>query len=289
VRLDDASPRTWLLAAAAGWALAAWLLAAAGMGGRVEPLEDDPSLLKPLPPVRPSPPLRLGPLGQYDAIASRPLFSEDRQPQPFFLQGEGDESEDRAFDYVLTSVLISPRLEMAILQPSQGGESVRVKLDQAPESHPAWRLVGVNQRSAVFEGPEGSRTLQLRVYDGVGGQRPTAIAPPPPQPGRQQVPIAPPGADRTDRVRATGARGELTDDAGVPVREPAEEPATEPAAPEKPEPETGDEAGGEAVEEAGFAEEMTEQAQMDAIRERIEARRAQLREQMKSQPPADSP
>lgn len=287
MRLDDASPRTWLLAAAAGWALAAWLLAAAGMGGRVEPLEDDPSLLKPLPPVRPSPPLRLGPLGQYDAIASRPLFSENRQPQPFFLQGEGDGSEDRAFDYVLTSVLISPRLEMAILQPSQGGESVRVKLDEAPESHPAWRLVGIDPRSAVFEGPEGSRTLQLRVYDGVGGERPTSIAPPPPQPGRRQMPIAPPGADRTDRVRAAGGSVEPTG-AEPPPGRPAEEPETEPAAPEKSEVETSD-AGGEAVEEAGFAEEMTEQAQMDAIRERIEARRAQLREQMKSQPPADRP
>src|SRR5690606_23294166 len=93
VRLDDAGPRSWLLAGIAGWALAAWLLALAGMGGRVEPLADDPALLKPLPPVRPAPALRLGPPGQYEAIATRPLFSADRKPQPFFLQGEGDAVE----------------------------------------------------------------------------------------------------------------------------------------------------------------------------------------------------
>ena len=47
MRIDDAGPRTWLLAGVAGWALVAWLLAVAGMGGRVEPLPDDPTLLQP--------------------------------------------------------------------------------------------------------------------------------------------------------------------------------------------------------------------------------------------------
>lgn len=265
MRLDDASPRTWLLAAVAGWALAAWLLAAAGMGGRVEPLPDDPGLLEPLPPVRPSPPLRLGPLDQYDAIATRPLFSEDREPQPFFLQGEGEESEDRAFDYVLTSVLITPRLEMAILQPAEGGASVRVRLDQAPESHPAWRLVGLGERSAMFEGPEGPLTLQLRVYDGVGGERPTAVGRPAP-PDRARIPIAPPPVGRVD-------------DAQVPPRKAVEPPEPESPAPAEDEPDPS----------SGFADEATEEAQMDAIRQRIEARRKQLRDESKSQPPADGP
>ena len=267
MRLDDAGPRTWLIAAVGGWALAAWLLAAAGMGAAVEPLADDPGLLEPLPPVRPSPPLRLGPLGQYDAIASRPLFSEDREPQPFFLQGEGEEAEERAFDYVLTSVLITPQLEMAILQPREGGESVRVRLDQAPQSHPDWRLAELDQRSAVFEGPEGPVTLQLRVYDGVGGERPTAIARP--QPDRSRIPILPPPVKRVD-------------DAAAKPPETVESAAE--AAPEAP---AEDEA--EAGDDPGFADEMTEQAQMDAIRARIEARRDQLRNEQKSKPPVDSP
>jgi len=271
VRLDDAGPRTWLLAAVAGWALAAWLLAAVGMGGAVEPLADDPGLLEPLPPVRPSPPLRLGPLGQYDAIASRPLFSEDREPQPFFLQGEGEESEERAFDYVLTSVLITPQLEMAILQPREGGESVRVRLDHAPQSHPSWRLVELDQRSAVFEGPEGPLTLQLRVYDGVGGERPTAVARP--QPDRARIPIAPPPVNRVDDAVSKPPEAAASAAAAAAQDEPVEDAPAEDAATNDP----------------GFADEMTEQAQMDAIRERIEARRDQLRNEQKSQPPADSP
>lgn len=265
MRLDDAGPRTWLLAAVAGWALAAWLLAAAGMGGAAEPLADDPGLLEPLPPVRPSPPLRLGPLGQYDAIASRPLFSEDREPQPFFLQGEGEEAEERAFDYVLTSVLITPQLEMAILQPREGGESVRVRLDHAPQSHPGWRLAELDRRSAVFEGPEGPVTLQLRVYDGVGGERPTAVARP--QPDRSRIPIIPPPANRIDDAVAKPP-ATVESAAGATPEAPAEE---------------------EAGDGSGFADEMTEQAQMDAIRERIEARRDQLRNEQKSKPPVDSP
>ena len=191
MRLDDAGPRSWLLAGVAGWALAAWLLALAGMGGRVEPLADDPALLKPLPPARPAPVLRVGPPGQYEAIATRPLFSADRKPQPFYLQGEGDAVEQEAFDYVLTSVLITPRLKLAIIQPADGGMPARVRLDQAPESHPAWRLVGLGERSAVFEGPEGQRTLELRVYDGVGGERPTPLDP---TATDDRVPVEPPPA-----------------------------------------------------------------------------------------------
>lgn len=196
MRIDDAGPRTWLLAGVAGWALVAWVLAVGGMGGRVEPLPDDPGQLAALPPVRPAPPLRLGPLAQYDAIAARPLFSADREPQPFFLQGEGEPAQQEAFDYILTSVLITPRLKLAIIQPAGGGESIRVMLDQAPESHPAWRLIGLGDRSAVFEGPEGRRDLSLRVYDGIGGERPTETGSP-----DDRVPVVPPGADARGATR----------------------------------------------------------------------------------------
>jgi len=39
MRLEDVSPRTWLFGTVAGWALAAWVLALVGMGGKVPPLE----------------------------------------------------------------------------------------------------------------------------------------------------------------------------------------------------------------------------------------------------------
>ena len=53
MRVDAAAPRTWLLAAVAAWALLTWLLAVAGMGGRVGVLPDDPTLRQPLPTPRP--------------------------------------------------------------------------------------------------------------------------------------------------------------------------------------------------------------------------------------------
>jgi general secretion pathway protein N len=238
VRVEDAGSRTWLLAAVAAWGLLAWLLAVGGMGGRIEPLPDDPSLLQPLPPVRPAPPPRIGPLGEYEAIAARPLFSSDRKPHPFSLQDGEEQAGAEVFDYVLTSVLITPRLKLAIIQTPDGSESVRVRLDQAPESHPAWRLVGLSERSAVFEGPEGQRTLELRVFDGVGGIRPTEL-----------------NHDRPAERPATPARRAppaARDDGAVDSEPPPdeEEPPAEPA---------------------------TDQARMDAIRERIQARRAKLR------------
>jgi general secretion pathway protein N len=274
VRLDDAGPRTWLLATVAGWAVLAWLLALAGMGRHAPELDADPSLLRPLPTTRAQAAERLGPLAQYTQIGARPLFSTDRQPKPFFLQGQGEgESKDSAFDYLLTSVLITPNLHMAILQPADGSESVRVKLGEVPDSHPAWRLTALDARSAVFEGPEGRREMTLRVFDGQGGQPPTALNALPPQPlpaGLQQPvgtslqaapqPKIPPAA----RPPANAARA--TSGATAPGQA-----TTRPSEPDN------DDAP------------MTPDAQMEAIRKRIEARRAQMRQQQAAQPPAKTP
>jgi general secretion pathway protein N len=266
MRFDDAPPRTWLLAALAGWALVAWALALAGMGGRIGLLEEDPGLLRPLPPLRPAAAERLGPLGQYSEIASRPLFSTDRRPKPFSLRGANGEAQATQFDYRLTSVLITPGLQLAILQPPDGSKSVRVRVGEAPESHPAWRLTTLNPRSAVFEGPEGQRTLDLRVFDGQGGQPPTPSAAPTPRPGA-------PGMNNPA-------------DGSVPPPRPiveAPRPAgtTNPAVPVPPPPRTD-------APEANAPAPQTDQAQMEAIRQRIQARREQLRQQQQSrtQPPA---
>jgi general secretion pathway protein N len=247
VRLDSVGPRTWLLATLAGWALLAWLLALLGMGGHVSRLADDPSLRQALPQPRPSPPPRLGPLAQYAEIGARPLFSDDRRPKPFSLQPEGEGETANTFDYVLTSVLITPGLHMAIVQPTAGGDSIRIKLGESSEAAAAWRLVALNPRSAVFAGPEGEKTLNLRVYDGNGGEAPTQVRSEPPP---------------DTMVDAT----ETTADAAVPAPSPPPKPVTQaPPAPAKPAPVA------------------TPEAQMEAIRKRIEARRAQLRQQAQQQ------
>jgi general secretion pathway protein N len=261
VRVDSAGPRTWLLATVAGWALLAWVLALAGMGGRAALLADDPGLLQSLPQPRPSPPERLGPLGQYAEIGARPLFAEDRRPHPFSLQpANGEEAETNTFDYVLTSVLITPQLHMAIVQPSQGGDSVRIKLGEASEDIPAWRLVELNPRSAVFEGPEGRKALDLRTFDGVGGQSPTEVSAGDPTANAPSTAGTRPSPGSAVQVDADSA-AEAAPEPSVPPSMPASAP--QPASTEK---------------------------QMDAIRKRIEARRAQLRQEaLQKTAPAKKP
>jgi len=247
VRVDDVPPRTWLLAVVAGWSMVLWTLTLAGLGGQVKRLPDDPSLVAHLPQLAPASPERLGPLSQYAETGTRPLFSEDRRPQPFSLVAEGDDNAPPAFDFVLTSVLLTPTLRMAIVQPSAGGESIRIKLGDAAESQPAWRLTELNPRSAIFQGPDGEKTLDLRVFDGNGGEPPTAMA----------------GANN----KGNGAQPAMPRPMNRPQAQPP--PATPQAAPEPapaPVPDATD-------------EPPTPEAQVESIRKRIEERRAQLRQE----------
>lgn len=104
MRAEAAGARTRMLAAAALWAVCVWLLALFGLGGRVEPLPEDPALLQPLPQGSAGAEERLGPLSQYSEIGERPLFASDRRHRPFFLEPQVDGEEGPGeFDVVLTS------------------------------------------------------------------------------------------------------------------------------------------------------------------------------------------
>ena len=247
MRLEDAGPRTRLLALMAGLATLAWVAAVAGVGTRVEPLPADAALLPALPGARDAPTPVLEPLTAYSVIAERPLFSTDRTPRPFFLSGAEGEPGTGGFDYELTSVLLTPSLRMAILQPAGGGEAVRVREGAAPPGSPGWRLVSLDRRSAVFDGPEGPVALALRVFDGAGALPPASRA------------ASPVGVE-------TG--GAATDHAAIPVDG------------------TGSPAVGEAPATGAAAAAATavdvprpDPARLDAIRERIQARRARQQRQ----------
>ena len=253
MRLDALGPRTWLLGAVAGWAVLVLLLALLGMGGHIARLADDPSLVRALPTLRAAPPPRIGPLAQYGEAAARPLFADTRRPQPFSLQPEGEGEEAPQFDFILTSVLQAPSLQMAIIQPSGGGESIRMKLGESPEEAQGWRLVELHPRSAVFEGPQGQKTLDLRTFDGTGGEAPTAVA---------VTPRAEPPRPASDQAEPAVVR-----DADASVPRPATPP---PAVADRP-------ARPRTTAPTNAADPASPEAQMDAIRRRIEARRAQLR------------
>ena len=268
MRADTAGAKTWLLGAVAAWAVCAWLLALLGMGGSVTSLPEDPALLQPLPQAAPLLPERLGPLPQYAEIGRRPLFSENRRPQPFVINPDGEDDGKRGFDYVLTSVLIAPDFRMAILQPSEGGDSVRVRVGAAPDASPGWRLVTLEPRKAVFEGPDGERKLDLRVFDGEGGAPPTPVS----------TPMSVTDADAATPVPGAAA---APDDMGPVPSEPA------PAGNSTRDPGTqrpGSPPGADQPDNRKSSD------QIEAIRKRIEARRAKLRqEEMKSSTPGNTP
>ncbi|MET0815515.1 MAG: hypothetical protein ABWX88_10025, partial [Pseudoxanthomonas sp.] len=118
-------------------------------------------------------------------------------------------------------------------------------------------------RSVVIEGPEGPRTLELRVFDGLSGQPPSAT---PAAPG-SAAPIQPPPATP---VPAPGSGPVMsTPSRPAPVSPASAADATPPAS----------------SEPVQSPDALTTEQQMEAIRQRIEARRAQLRQQGAAPPP----
>jgi len=261
MRAEDAGARTWLCAALAGWALCVWVLAMFGMGGSIERLDDDASLLQPLPAPPAPAPERLGPLPQYGDIAGRPLFTEDRRPQPFVIDPMADAGEG-GFDYVLTSVLRTPEVQLVILQPAGGGEPVRVRRGGSPDGSPGWVLQSVEARRAVFAGPDGEVALDLRVFDGVGGEAPTPFNPT--GGGAADGPVPPEASADPDMASSTpaGPHGPAAD--GEEATDPMDGPVAD-----------------------GPTRQQAAQEQVEMIRRRIEERRARLRagEEANRRPP----
>ena len=228
-------PAGAVLAAVAAWSVGLLVLALAGLGGRVGLHEGNSALAPPVPEVRlEAVDSRLGPAADYADVGNRPLLSPDRRPAPV-TDGEG--SGDAPLDADLTSVLIAGDVKLAILQGKSDGSNRRVRLGDLVEGT-AWRLVEIEPRRAVFEGPEGRRELALRVFNGQGGEPVTQVSGP-------AGPVAP-----TSRARAGNA---------APPPEAAPAVAGEPA---------GTDAAAQAVP-------VSPEQQVEAIRRRIEARRAQ--------------
>lgn len=249
MRADAAGLRTWWLVVFAGWALLLCLMAGLGMGSRL-PQADGSEAARPLPAIPAAGAPRLGELPAYAAIAQRPVFAADRRPHPFVLAGT-DAPQSTALR--LTGVLITPQLQMATLTTDQG-RSLRLRLQG--EAVEGWRLLSLAARSATVEGPGGVRTLDMQVFDGHGGEAPTALRSKPG--GAPPLPVAHAPAPPN-----------------VPVAQPAPPPPAAPAA-----------AANSATPTApAAAMPVPSEEQLKAIRERIEARRRALQQQQQPNPP----
>ncbi|TDK33984.1 general secretion pathway protein GspN [Luteimonas terrae] len=282
MRIDATNARTWLTAAVGSWALLFALLALAGLGSRLGTPEDDGSAAAPVGPapaeVAPAPPL-----SAFGEVAARPLFTSDRRPQPFFIDPQDEGEGGNGFDYVLTSVLRTPDFALAILQPSGGGDSIRLKIGEAPPEASNWLLDSVDTRSVVFNTPEGPRTLELRVFDGTGGQPPTPMTPVPSPDGRPAAQAAsrpPPTPEQAARAAQQTADAAARAAPGTGTQSGSAQAGSSPGRQASAVP--GSSATAETAPSAGPSE-----AQVEAIRRRIEERRARLRQQQ--QQPSTSP
>ena len=237
---DAFRPLTLLLGAVCLWALSVLILALAGLGSRFPAATSD-GKVPPLPSISLNrSQSRLGPMAEYLEVGERPLMTSNRRPAPqLAVDGDAGAAD---LDVMLTSVLITPRLQLAILTGNKDGASRRVRVGQTVEGS-NWRLLSLEPRRAVIEGPSGQRTLELRVFDGKGGEMPTAA-------------IAPAG----------------NKEAGQGAQSPASVPTT-PALPQQPITEPN--VNGQLV--AQPAATVSQEQQVEAIRRRIEARRAQMR------------
>jgi general secretion pathway protein N len=193
---------TLLLAAFAGWSLLVLIVVQTGLGARYALHPDDASRVPELPRLdlsRAQTPI--GALTDYAQVGERPLFNADRRPIPPPAPAGGAAAEAPAaapLDVVLTSVVMSGDMRIAIVLDKKTSKTQSVKLgDSLAGEQSGWKLVELAPRKAVFEGPTGRSDAELRVYDGTGGEAPTAAAsvqPEAPQPAEGTPAVNPQAA-----------------------------------------------------------------------------------------------
>ena len=245
---DAFRPLTLLLGAVCLWALSVLVMALLGLGGNF-PAPHDAAKAPALPNISLTRShSRLGPIADYREVGDRPLLNANRRPAPqMAVDGEAGSGD---LDVTLTSVLLTPNLQLAILTDNKDASTRRVRVGETVQGS-NWRLVALQPRSAVVEGPSGQRNLELRVFDGKGGQPPTPVSAGPVNAGGDGTAGVGPGAPL------------------LPPPPSAASPLPSRAAPAPTKPQVNAQADAQAP--------LTQEQQVEAIRRRIEARRAQMR------------
>jgi len=174
---------TLLLAVFCGWSLLVLLVVEAGLGKRYSLHPEDAAQIDVPPSLRlDSAKSALDDISSYAVIGERPLFNENRQPLPPEVSGAAPAPVAAAapLDVLLTSVILRGETKIAQFTDRTSGVSQTLKIGQSlAGDQSAWRLVELAARGAVFEGPSGRVEAELRVFDGQGGEPPTAPPTPP--------------------------------------------------------------------------------------------------------------
>jgi general secretion pathway protein N len=136
--------------------------------------------------------------GDYAGVLAHPVFNETREPTPVDAvvaeDGAGAEPTAQPINVTLTSILITPKVKIAIVRDNNTGLSSVVKVGSALEGEQSgWKLVEVRPRGAVFEGQGlGRQDLELDVNTaaaaagaplppGMAAPAPPALATTPPE------------------------------------------------------------------------------------------------------------
>jgi general secretion pathway protein N len=169
------------LLAVIGWSVLVWLLAQTGLGGRYSLHPIDVEQIEALPqPSLSRAQSALQPFTEYAAVVERPLFNPDRRPTPRAREGAAEPAPVAPpveLDVVLTSVVMAGDRRIAVVAQRDGGNSQSVRIGEAlVGEQSSWRLLELAPRHAVFEGPGGRSRVDLRVFDGTGGQAPTPVS-----------------------------------------------------------------------------------------------------------------
>ncbi len=168
---------TLLMGCFCGWSLIVLLVVETGLGSRYSLHPDDPEQIAVPPSLRlDRAQSGLEDLAAYAEIGERPLFNMDRRPLPPMASDEAPAPVSAApLEVLLTSVVLRGDTQVAQLTDRRSNVSQTLKVgDSLAGEQSAWKLVELAPRRAVFEGPGGRAEAELRVFDGQGGEPPSA-------------------------------------------------------------------------------------------------------------------
>ncbi|MDZ4814375.1 MAG: hypothetical protein SGI99_17455 [Pseudomonadota bacterium] len=133
--------------------------------------------------------------GEYAPVLEHPVFNESREPTPVEEVGTeaGAEPTAQPINVTLTSIIMTPKVKLAIVRDNNTGQSTVIKVGASLEGEQSgWKLVEVRPRNAVFEGQGlGRQDLELLV-DASARAAPVPPPMPPGMPGSNVPPPPPP-------------------------------------------------------------------------------------------------
>jgi general secretion pathway protein N len=161
-------------------------------------------------------PVKLRPWEEYADVLSRPLFNESRTPEAVeVVAADGGEEQAAPLNVLLTGVIITKDLRIAMVKDNESGKTQRVRVGQPLEgSQAGWKLIELKPRGAVFDGDSlGRQELELTM-DTKGAP---AVAPEAPAQPMVAAPPMDPNAAAAQAMVANGSTATPPPPAGQPA------------------------------------------------------------------------